>query len=67
MQKCQKRLEDTEALSTRTMKKVEREADTNSRSSTADKRKRKGKQGNLGGCRKSERETAGSCRDCKKA
>ena len=48
------RLKESEALSTK-------------RESTADKIKRKGKQGNLGGCRKSERETAGSCRDCKKA
>ena len=41
-----KRLEDTEALSTRAVK-VGREAETNSISSTADERKRKGKQGNL--------------------
>ena len=34
------------------------EAETYSRASTADKIKRKRKQGNIGGCRKSERETA---------
>ena len=61
-----KSLEDTEALLTRSMKKVEREAENNSRASTADLKKKE-KQGNLGGCIKSERETSGSCRGCKKA
>ena len=64
MQKCQKRLVDTEALLTRAMKRL----NENQRLiQEQEKLIKKGKQANLGGYRKFERETAGSCRDCKKA
>ena len=59
------RLEESGVLLTRAMKKlIEKQRLIQDQAQLI--KKSKVKQGNFGGCIKSERETVGSCRDCKK-